>query len=61
MITEIYPRLFLLRPARPPTKTGFTYLLRRDEGNVLFTTKAYSRVRLSRLDCLRGGQGVNEK
>jgi hypothetical protein len=56
MITEIYPHLFLLRPARPPPKTGFTYLLRRDEGNVLFTTKASVQEDLAALDALGGVQ-----
>lgn len=56
MITEIYPHLFLLRPARPPPMTGFTYLLRRDEGNVLFTTKASVQEDLGALDAFGGVQ-----
>ena len=54
MITEIYPHLFLLRPARPPPKTGFTYFLQRDEGNVLFATKASVQEDLAAIDA-RGG------
>jgi len=56
VITEIYPQLFLLRAARPPPKTGFTYLLRRDEGNVLFTTKASAQEDLGALDAIGGVQ-----
>jgi len=56
MITEIYPHLFLLRPALPPPKTGFTYLLQRDEGNVLFTTKASVQIDPAALDALGGVQ-----
>jgi glyoxylase-like metal-dependent hydrolase (beta-lactamase superfamily II) len=56
MITEIYPQLFLLRPARAPPNTGFTYLLRRDGDNVLFTTKASVQEDLAALDALGGVQ-----
>jgi hypothetical protein len=56
VITEIYPHLFLLRPARPPSNTGFTYLVRRVEGNVLFTSKASVQEDLAALDALGGVQ-----
>jgi glyoxylase-like metal-dependent hydrolase (beta-lactamase superfamily II) len=56
MITEIYPHLFLLRPARPPPNTGFTYLLRRDGDNVLLTTKASVQADLAEIDALGGVQ-----
>lgn len=37
---EIFPSLFLIRPAQGLAPTPFTYLLKRPAGNVLFATKA---------------------
>lgn len=40
MITELYPSLYLLRSDAPAANEQFVYLLRHDEGLVLFGTKA---------------------
>jgi glyoxylase-like metal-dependent hydrolase (beta-lactamase superfamily II) len=40
MIHEIFPCLYLVRPASPGAKTQYTYLLRRPAGNILLATKA---------------------
>jgi glyoxylase-like metal-dependent hydrolase (beta-lactamase superfamily II) len=40
MITEIYPKLFLLRDAEPDARAQFVYVLRHDDGLAVFGTKA---------------------
>ena len=40
MITEIFPSLFWIHLAERVPGTPYTYLLRRDTGNILFNTKA---------------------
>ncbi len=37
---EIFPSLFLLRPAEPTAQTPYTYLIKRPDGHSLFATKA---------------------
>jgi glyoxylase-like metal-dependent hydrolase (beta-lactamase superfamily II) len=54
MITELFPSLYLLRPAQPAPKTQFTYLLRRREGNILFATKYVALAHAADLDALGG-------
>jgi hypothetical protein len=54
MITEIFPALYLLRPADAPPKTQFTYLLKRSDGNVLFGTKHDVRAHAAAIEALGG-------
>jgi hypothetical protein len=54
MITEIFPALYLLRPAKPPPNTQFTYLLKRPDGNVLFGTKHDVRAHAAAIEALGG-------
>jgi hypothetical protein len=39
MIRQIFPSLFLIRPKEATQNIPFSYLLKRDDGNVLFATK----------------------
>ncbi len=58
MITEIYPSLYLLRPAKPPPMTQFTYLLKRRAGNILLATKYVARAHAAEIEALGGAQHV---
>ncbi len=58
MPREIFPDLYLIRPDKPAPQTPFTYLLRRETGNVLFATKADVTPALKDIEALGGAAHI---
>src|SRR5690348_10660218 len=58
MLEEIFPALYWLRSSARPAGTPFTYLLRRQEGNILFGTKEDASAFARELRSLGGVQAI---